>query len=107
MVVLDMMPLLDTRKKDRDITASFVADLVLQILSYVSEKERLLNRERQSAGISAARQRGVKFGRKPLERPANFEAIQELWECGEISASEAARRLKVSRPTFMVWIGNN
>jgi len=102
-VILDMMPLLDTRTKDRDITASFVADLVLQILSYVSEKERLLNRERQSAGISAAQQKGVKFGRKPLEIPVEFEAIHELWTCGEISASEAARRLGVSRPTFMTW----
>jgi len=106
-VVLDMLPLLDTRQKDRDITASFVADLVLQILSYVSEKERLLNRERQSAGIAAAHQRGVKFGRKPIKKPVNFEATRKLWECGEISASEAARRLGVSRPTFMVWTGKN
>ena len=72
-VVLDMLPLLDTRSKDRDLTASFISDLVLQILSYVSEKERLLNRERQSAGIAAAHQRGVKFGRKPKERPAELE----------------------------------
>jgi len=102
-----MLPLLDTRQKDRDITASFVADLVLQILSYVSEKERLLNKERQSAGIATARQRGVKFGRKSLEKPKNFDAIRELWECGELSASEAARRLGVSRPTFMTWVGKN
>ena len=101
-VVLDM-PLLDTRKKDRDLTASFVADLVLQILSYVSEKERELNRERQAAGIAAAKQRGVKFGRKPIAIPAEFETVCTLWESGEISASEAARRLGVSRPTFMTW----
>ena len=105
MVVLDMMPLLDTRQKDRDITASFVADLVLQILSYVSEKERLLNRERTAAGIAAAHQRGVKFGRKPMERPAEFESVRKLWEREEISASEAARRLGISRPTFMRWVG--
>ena len=107
MVVLDMLPLLDTRKKEHDLTASFVADLVLQILSYVSEKERLLNRERAAAGIAAAKQRGVKFGRKPMELPANLETVRELWECEEISASEAARRLGVSRPTFMRWIGKN
>jgi len=105
MVVLDMYPLLDTRTKERDLTTSFVADLVFHVLSYVSEKERSLNRERQSAGIVAAKERGVKFGRKPLERPAEFEAIHELWACGEISASEAARRLDVSRPTFMRWSG--
>ena len=104
-VVLDMYPLLDTRKKDRDLTASFVADLVLQILCYVCEKERLLNRERQSAGIAAARQRGVKFGRKPKERPAELETLRELWERDEVSASEAARKLGISRPTFMRWIG--
>jgi len=100
-----MLPLLDTRQKDRDLTVSFVADLVLQILCYVSEKERLLNRERQSAGIVAARQRGVKFGRKPLEKPANFEAVRELWECGNVSASDATRKLGISRPTFMAWVG--
>lgn len=102
-VVLDMLPLLDTRKKDQDITASLVTDLVLQILSYVSEKERLLNRERQEAGVAAARQRGVKFGRPPMEYPNNFTLVYELWSAGEISAGEAARRLGVSRPTFMKW----
>jgi len=106
-IVILNVSLLDTRKKDRDLTASFVADLVLQILSYVSEKEGLLNRERQSAGIDAAHKRMVKYGRKPIEKPANFEIVRDLWECGEISASEAARRLGVSRLTFMVWIGKN
>ena len=107
MVVLDMMPLLDTRQKDKDLTASFVADLVLQILSYVSEKERLLNRERQDAGVAAAHEWGVIFGRKPMERPAELEAIRELWESREISQCEAARRLGISRPTFLRWIGKN
>jgi len=76
-------------------------------LSYVSEKERLLNRERQAAGVAAAHQRGVVFGRKPMERPAEFETIRELWEKGEISQGEAARRLGISRPTFVRWIGKN
>jgi len=105
MVVLDMLPLLDTRKKDHDLTASFVADLVLQILSYVSEKERLLNRERSAAGIAAAKQRGVIFGRKPKQLPNNFEVVRESWEREEITASEAARKLGISRPTFMRWVG--
>ena len=106
-VVLDMLPLLDTRRKEKDLTASFVADLVLQILSYVSEKERLLNRERQSAGIVAAQQRGVKFGRKPLERPVEFEHLRELWKCGGISARGAARQLGISHSTFLSWVKNN
>jgi len=103
-VVLDM-PLLDTRQKERDLTTSFVSELVLQILSYVSEKERLLNQERQAAGIAAAHERGVKFGRKPKERPPELTDLKELFEAGEITSTEAAKRLNVSRPTFMRWIG--
>lgn len=103
-VVLDMLPLLDTRTKDRDLTSSFVADLVLQILSYVSEKERLLNHERQQAGIAAAKARGVKFGNQPQERPALLSELQEKWECGEISSREAGRQLGVSHTTFLKWI---
>lgn len=105
-VVLDMLPLLDTRKKDCDITASFVADLVLQILGYVSEKERDLNRQRQSAGIAAAKQRGVKFGNKPKERPSNFPEVKEQYELGKITSREAGRKLSVSHPTFLKWIKN-
>jgi DNA invertase Pin-like site-specific DNA recombinase len=103
-VVLDMLPLLDTRTKDRDLTASFVADLVLQILSYVSEKERLLNRERQSAGIVAAKAKGVKFGGKPKERPAIFFELKMQYELGEITSRQAGERLGVSHTTFLKWI---
>ena len=102
-VVLDM-PLLDTRQKNHDLTTSFVADLVLQILSYVSEKELELNRARQAEGIAAAKTRGVKFGRKPLEPPDEFIPTKKLWEKGRLSASKAAQRLGVSRPTFISWI---
>jgi len=104
-VVLDMLPLLDTRQKERDMTATFVADLVLQVLSYVCEKERQLNRERQAAGIAAARAKGVKFGRKPIERPKSFNKIYNDWKKGYITATEAAKQLRVSRPTFMAWAG--
>jgi DNA invertase Pin-like site-specific DNA recombinase len=104
-VVLDMLPLLDTRQKDhRDITASFVADLVLQVLSYVSEKERLLNRERQKAGIAAAKARGVKFGNQPQERPTLLGELYEKWQRGEIFSREAGRLLGVSHVTFLKWI---
>ena len=103
-VVLDMLPLLDTRAKDRDLTSSFVADLVLQILSYVSEKERLLNRERQKAGIAAAKARGVKFGNQPQERPTLLGELYEKWQRGEIFSREAGRLLGVSHVTFLKWI---
>ena len=66
-VVLDM-PLLDTRKKEKDLTGTFIADLVLQILCYVAQVERENIRQRQAEGIAAARARGVSFGRRSLSR---------------------------------------
>jgi len=103
-VVIDM-PLLDTRQKDRDLTGSFISDIVLQILSYVAQMERSFNRQRQAEGIAAARLRGVKFGRRPLDYPAEFAYVRDLWQCGELSAREAARKLGVSHPTFLAWVG--
>ncbi|MCL2386561.1 MAG: recombinase family protein [Defluviitaleaceae bacterium] len=101
-VVLDI-PLLDTRQKGRDLTGTFIADLVLQILSYVAQTERESIRQRQAEGIATAQANGVRFGRPPIERPAIFEEVKEAWERGEISAREAARRLGVSRATFTTW----
>jgi len=101
-VVLDM-PLLDTRQKERNLTGTFIADLVLQILSYVAQTEREFIRQRQAEGIAAAKERGVKFGRPLLERPAAFNEVKESWKRKEISASEAARRLQVDRMTFISW----
>ena len=102
-VVIDM-PLLDTRKKDRDLTASFVADLVLQILSYVAETERNFIRQRQSEGIAAAKVRGIKFGRAPMARPTRLTELRDNWLCGEITSREAGRLLGVSHTTFLSWI---
>ena len=104
-VVLDMLPLLDTRKKEKDITANFVADIVLQVLCYVCEKERLLNRERAAAGIAAAKERGVIFGRPPMPVHPDFPRLKSMWECGEISENKAAKQLGVSRDTFKRWVG--
>jgi len=106
-VVLDMLPLLDTRRKEQDITQSFVADLVLQVLCYVCEKERLLNRERTAAGIAAAKERGVIFGRRPMSIHPNFPEIRAMWECGEISENKASKRLGISRQTFQRWVRIN
>ncbi|MCL2356947.1 MAG: recombinase family protein [Defluviitaleaceae bacterium] len=105
-VVLDMA-LLDTRKKDRDITAMLVTDLVLQILSYVSEKERLLNRDRQAAGIAAAKARGIKFGNQSKKRPASLGEICEKWRRNEITSRKAGRLLGVSHTTFLRWAKEN
>jgi DNA invertase Pin-like site-specific DNA recombinase len=101
-VVLDM-PLLDTRQKGRDLTGTFIADLVLQILSYVAQTEREFIRLRQAEGISAAKARGIRFGRPPAERTALFAELREAWANHEISAREAARQLCVDHSTFLSW----
>ncbi|MCL1819481.1 MAG: recombinase family protein [Oscillospiraceae bacterium] len=103
-VVLDI-PLLDTRQKERDLTGTFIADLVLQILSYVAQQEREFIKQRQAEGIAAAQARGVKFGRPPMERPTSFSEVLGAWERREISAREAGRRLGISYKTFQVWVG--
>jgi len=100
-VVLDM-PLLDTRQ-GRDLTGTRIADIVLQLLSYVAETERKLIRQRQAEGIAAAKARGVKFGRVALEKPANYYSVLEDWKSGKISARRAAGLLAVSHTTFLKW----
>lgn len=100
-VVLDM-PLLDTRQ-GRDLTGTLIADIVLQLLSYVAQTEREFIRQRQAEGIAAAKERGVQFGRKPLERPPEYDSIKAMWQLGTISAREAAVRLSVAHKTFLKW----
>lgn len=100
-VVLDM-PLLDTRF-NRDLTGTLIADIVLQLLSYVAETERSFIRQRQKEGIAAAKAKGTKFGPPQRPRPAGFEALVESWKCGEVSAREAGRRLGVPHTTFLKW----
>ncbi len=100
-VVLDF-PLLDTRKR-HGVTGMLIADIVLQILSYVAQMEREFNHQRQAEGIAAAKARGVKFGRRPMERPAMYESMREAWEQGSISARKAAKILGVTHRTFLKW----
>lgn len=101
-VVLDM-PLLDTRHTGKDLTGTFVADLVLQILSYVAQAERENTRQRQKEGIAAAKLRGVKFGRPRKAIPADFLIIKAAWENKRISSREAARHLGIAQDTFLRW----
>ena len=101
-VVLDM-PLLDTRK-NKDLTGTLIADIVLQLLSYVAQTEREFIRQRQAEGIAAAKLQGVRFGRKPREKPPEYGSLKELWVRGEISAGEAARRLGITHRTFLSWV---
>lgn len=97
------MPLLDTRK-DRDLTGTLIADMVLQIISYVAQTEREFIRQRQAEGIAAAKARGIKFGRAKLERPENLQFLISEYKSGKISSRKAAAQLSVSHTTFLKWI---
>ena len=101
-VVLDM-PLLDTRERPDGITGTFMADLVLQILSYVAQLERENIKQRQAEGIASARLRGVRFGRPALERPDSYRDVIKSFEGGEVTRQEAAMLLNVSASTFDRW----
>lgn len=96
--VLDM-PLLDTRQ-GKDLMGTFIADLVLQILSFVAQTERESIKERQRQGIAAAKQRGVQFGRPEMRPPDNFDLIVAQMESGEISAKDAIFQSGLSSSTF-------
>ena len=100
-VVVDL-PLLDTRK-GRDLTSTLIADIVLQLLSYVAQTEREFIRKRQAEGIAAAKLRGVRFGRKPMKHPEEFEHYKQKWLRGDISANMAAKHLGIGRNTFLRW----
>lgn len=96
--VIDM-PLLDTRN-GKDLMGTFIADLVLQILSFCSENERVNIKKRQAEGIAAARARGVHLGRPVKEVPADFPEIVKAWEKGEITLKEALKRCNMGETSF-------
>ena len=94
------MPLLDTRR-GKDLMGTFLSDIVLQVLSFVAESERTSIRQRQAEGIAAAKARGVHFGRKRLDVPEGFADMVQIWGYGGISATVAAKKLGMSRDTFL------
>lgn len=103
-VVLDM-PLLDTRKKgDQDLTGTFIADMVLQILAYVAQIERENIKQRQKEGIHAAKSRGVIFGRPKKDVPQNFKEIKNQWLQNQITSRQAAKALGIAQSTFLRWV---
>ena len=101
-VVLDM-PLLDTRS-NRDLTGTLIADIVLQLLSYVAETERAFIRQRQAEGIAAAKARGTHFGPKPRDRGPLYPSVKARWQRQEISATEAGKILGCTHNTFLKWV---
>ncbi len=97
-VVLDM-PLLDTRQ-EKNLVGTFIADIVLQLLSFVAENERQNIKQRQAEGIAAAKAKGIKFGRPELKEPDNFDEIVSRWKRKELPLDEALRLSGLSRSTF-------
>lgn len=100
-VVLDM-PLLDTRQ-NRDLAGTLIADIVLQLLSYVAQTEREFIHQRQKEGIAAAKEKGVRFGRPPKEKPKIYDSVLARWSRSEISARKAAEILGITHKTFLKW----
>lgn len=96
--VLDM-PILDTRQ-GKDLMGTFIADLVLQILSFVAQRERENIKKRQAEGIAAAKAKGVKFGRPESPMPDNFEKIITAWYNGRLSTADALKICNMSESTF-------
>ncbi len=97
-VVLDM-PLLDTRR-GKDLMGTFLSDIVLQILSFVAENERVNIRQRQAEGIAAAKLRGVRFGRPPRPLPENFPDAYRKWKAKKITGTAAAKACGMALSTF-------
>jgi len=96
--VIDM-PLLDTRT-GKDLMGTFIADIVLQILSFVAQSERETIRKRQAEGIASAKARGVRFGRPTKKPPENFGALVKQWERGKISFDDALAQTGLKQATF-------
>jgi DNA invertase Pin-like site-specific DNA recombinase len=96
--VLDM-PLLDTRLK-KDLLGTFINDLILGLLSYVAHTEREKIKTRQQEGIEVARLKGVKFGRKRINKPDNWNEVMMKWKNNEITARQAMKLLELKQTTF-------
>ena len=98
-VVIDM-PLLDTRIEGKNLVGKFIADVVLQVLSFVAENERETMKQRQKEGIRMAKLRGVKFGRPSIPMPDGFIEIAERYKRKEITSGEAVKMSGLTRGTF-------
>ncbi len=95
------MPILDTRQY-KDLIGTFIADLVLQVLSFIAQNERENIRKRQAEGIAAAKARGVRFGRPEKAMPDDFGELIKKWERKQIKTDEVLRLCNMSRATFYI-----
>ena len=101
--VLDM-PILDTSNQPNNLMKNFVSDLVLQILSFVSQNERENIRQRQAEGIKLAKEKGICFGRPKLKLPNNFKNVKTKYLNKELSSSDACKLLSMSKSTFYKYV---
>lgn len=101
-VVLDMK-LLDTRLY-KDLLGTFISDLVLQVLAFVAEEERNRTKTRQREGIEIARNKGVRFGPRPIERPKQFEEEYKKWKRGNQTAKVTMEHLGLKRTKFYMFV---
>lgn len=97
-IVIDM-PILDTTR-DKNLLGTFLNDIVLALLSYVAENERMNIRQRQAEGIAAAKAKGVKFGRPPVPLPDNFHEVYSRWKKKELTLKQAAQACNLPQSTF-------
>lgn len=104
--VLDM-PLLDTRIEGKNLVRKFISDIVLQVLSFVTENERTNIKQRQAEGIRIAKEKGIKFGRPKKELPPNTNEILNKYFNKEIRNIEASRLIGVSKGTFFRFVKEN
>ena len=106
--ILSQWRVITKRKKAaivvRDVTGTLIADIVLELLSYVAHQEREFIRQRQAEGIAEAKRNGVRFGRSAIPRPDDYPNCATLWREGELSSRAAAKRLDISHVTFLRWV---
>ena len=102
-VVLDMN-LLDTRSENKNLVGKFIADIVLQILSFVAENERTNIKQRQAEGIRIAKEQGVKFGRPNKKLPSNFKEVARQYLDKKIPFEMALEKTKMTKSTFYKYI---
>ena len=95
------MPLLDTTKyKDMNGLETLISDIILRLLSYMAEDERIRLKERQREGIKIAKEKGIKFGRQKIQPGENFKDIYKKWKDGKITAQKAMKILNLKNNTF-------
>ena len=94
------MPLLDTRIEGKNLVGKFIADVVLQVLSFVAENERETMKQRQAEGIRMAKLKGIKFGRPAVKTPKNFDEVVNLYMNKKVTSKQAIEMSGLSRGTF-------